>query len=282
MKNKILLFSFILMSFSASAQYFEVGMKWVYGQHTNIPMWPSSIGTVTIVGDTTINNEPVFIIEGDNHFTDDIRYISESGQQIFYYKNGEKRLLLDFALDLGDTLKVNTWWCCQGALGDTLVASVDSISVIDFNGTELKHQHFTGGWEWSVDLVEGVGSLYSFFPNHPLWDNVYSKLRCVIYPNGDILKFTDNEDCFTIVGMNDIQESGLSIYPNPVHDDLMIENKEGKSYELRVFNQQGQLLHFSKKSTIGQKVNTTDWSSGAYLIQLIMDEAIFTEVIVKE
>ena len=291
MKNKILLFSFLLFSFSASAQYFEVGMEWVYGQYTIQPGWPPSIGTVTIIGDTTINNEPAFIIEGDGgnntygsqgHTTYDIRYIGESGQQVFYYLNDEKRLLFDFSLDIGDTLNVITPFCCSGSLDDTLMAWVDSISVINFNGTELKHQHFNGGWEWSNHLVEAVGSLYSFFPNPPLADNAYSKLRCVIYPNGDILKFTDDEDCYTIVGINDIQQSGLAIYPNPVIDELTIENKDEKSYEFRVFNQQGQIMYFSKKAHDGQKINTTTWASGAYLVQLIVGEGTFTQVVVKE
>ncbi|HHB79364.1 MAG TPA: T9SS type A sorting domain-containing protein [Saprospiraceae bacterium] len=283
MKNKILLFSFLLFSLSASAQYFEVGMEWVYGQYTTMPGWPPSIGTITIIGDTTINNEPVFIIEGGGeHETYDIRYISESGQKVYYYKDDEKRLLFDFSLGISDTLNVITPFCCSGNLEDTLVAWVDSISVINFNGAEWKYQHFNGGWEWSNHIVEGVGSLYSFFPNPPLADNAYSKLRCVVYPNGDILKFTDDEDCYTILGVNDLEQSGLAIYPNPVIDELTIENRDEKTYGLRVFNQQGQALYFSEKSHDGQKLNTSSWASGVYLVQVVVREGIFTQVFVKE
>ena len=284
MKNKILLLSFILMSFSASAQYFEVGMEWVY---VNTPFftpgYPPTIETMKIVGDTVIDNEPVFIIEGNStESIFDIHFISESGQQVFYYKDGEKRLLYDFSLENGDSWSVKSPWCCGDVgYGDTLNVIVDSVGSIIFNGTSLKLQYVHNDWSDWWQHVEGIGSLYGFFPVPGLAElNV--QLRCVIYPNGDILKFTDAEDCYTIVGVNDIQQSGLAIYPNPVIDHLSIENKDEKAYELRVFNQQGQLLHFSKKAHTGQQLSTINWPSGSYLVQLAMDEGVFTQVIIKE
>ena len=284
MKNKILLFSFLFFSLSASAQYFEVGMTWVYGQYTTMPGWPPHISTMTITGDTMINGEAAFIIdppEPSYSGNPRIRYIGESGQQVFYYMNDEKRLLYDFSLNVGDTLVVKAQWCCQGDLLDTIVGYVDSVGSITVSGVPLKYQDF-GSADWPREHVEGVGSLYYFFPNPPLFDNAYSKLRCVIYPNGDILKFTDDEDCYTIMGVNDIQQSGLAMYPNPVMDELTIENKEGKAYTLRFFNQQGQLLFHTAKSYTGQKINTTNWPPGAYWVELVVDKETFTQVIVKE
>ncbi len=284
MKNKILLFSFLLLSLTASAQYFEVGMMWVYGQYSTMPGWPPSIGTMTITGDTIINGEAAFIIDPPKPSFNgnlSIRYIGESGQQVFYYMNDEKRLLYDFSLTVGDTLVVKASWCCQGNNLDTIVGVVDSVKSITVSGVPLKYQDF-GTADWPREHVEGVGSLYSFFPYPPLFDNAYSKLRCVIYPNGDILKFTDDEDCYIIMGVNDIQQSGLAMYPNPVMDELTIENKEGKAYELRIFNQQGQLIFTAPSSYENKKIATTAWASGTYLVQVVSNEGVFMDVLVKQ
>ncbi len=286
MKNKILILSFFLLSFSASAQYFQVGMEWVYGEYTLTPGWPPTISTVTIIGDTLINNEPAFVLNqpevalGASASTS-IRYISENGQQVYYYLEGEKRLLYDFSLEVGDTLAVKGQWCCEGDELDSLICSVDSIHTISLNGMELKTQHFCGG-EWMGQHVEGVGSLYSFFPNYPLADNTYSKLRCVIYPNGDILKFTDDEDCYVILGVNDIRSHGLSVYPNPIVDNLFIENQQDKTYELRIFSPQGQLIYAALQQNGSQSIGTSHWAKGIYLMHLVVDDMVFSKLLVKE
>ncbi len=285
MKNKILLLSFLLFSLSASAQYFEVGMKWVYFVDEGENFIPSWLYSVTIIGDTTINGESAFVLE--SKFPVRIKYISESGQQVYYYKEDlKKHLFFDFSLVVGDTLAMEMPWCCEGDLFDSTHAIVDTVEYLNINGKDYKHQILTAknGYHPRWDHLEGVGDMIEFFPHYPLADTwVDVSLRCVIYPNGDTLKFTEDEDCLTLVGIADIQESGLSIYPNPVMDVLTIENEAGKTYELRVYNDLGQLIFAAPNTTTqGQKIMTGDWASGAYTVMLVVGETVYTKWVVKE
>lgn len=66
----------------------------------------------------------------------------------------------------------------------------------------------------------------------------------------------------------------LSVYPNPVEDQLIIENEFAfkDSDQVKVYNILGQNIKFDKQ--IDNQyiyINTTSWSSGMYLIEVLVD-----------
>src|SRR5690606_35820797 len=66
----------------------------------------------------------------------------------------------------------------------------------------------------------------------------------------------------------------LSVYPNPVEDQLIIENEFAfkDSDQVKVYNILGQSIKFDKQ--IDNQyiyINTTSWSSGMYLIEVLVD-----------
>ncbi|MGN0236240.1 MAG: T9SS type A sorting domain-containing protein [Paludibacteraceae bacterium] len=56
--------------------------------------------------------------------------------------------------------------------------------------------------------------------------------------------------------------SGITIYPNPAQDRLVVQGAEGKT--LRVYDLQGRLL----RQTEGTEVQVEDLSDGTYLLQI--------------
>ena len=76
---------------------------------------------------------------------------------------------------------------------------------------------------------------------------------------------------FDAVG-NDMQ---LVAYPNPMNDELnvMVGLSNGESYQLEVTNLQGKLVHQENHTYDNgiHKLNTSEWNSGMYIVEVVSD-----------
>ncbi len=289
MKNLAILFLLMFSSYAVSAQYFEVGMKWTYVHAVGGPpaaYW--EINTIEIVGDTVIDGETRFVLDGRCNCTQNqIKMISQDNQKVYYYSNGEKRLLYDFSLIAGDTLKVKS----PDTVGmpDSLFIYIESVTTENIDGQDFQIQvtdpdYFTNsfGADWGDNFIEGIGSYnWCLFPQEALCEEG-SFLRCVTYADGTTIKFTDEPDCY-VLGTDDIKLSGISIQPNPMEDRFYIKNPDNHSFAIQVFNQQGQLMFAQKEMrSANQEVITKDWATGTYLLRLVNEKGVFTRMLVKE
>jgi len=84
------------------------------------------------------------------------------------------------------------------------------------------------------------------------------------------------------VGINNLAQNGISIYPNPVLNELIIEIKGNKEKtDFKILNSNGQVVF---KGNLSEKtvVQTRSFSPGAYLIKLENEKTYEFKKIIKE
>lgn len=80
-------------------------------------------------------------------------------------------------------------------------------------------------------------------------------------------------------------ESAISVYPNPVIDNLNIKTDENlKNTKLTVFNQLGQIVYQNDYKTFKNKesINLSSLPAGAYILYLKSDEGVISKKIIKK
>ena len=85
-----------------------------------------------------------------------------------------------------------------------------------------------------------------------------------------------------ITGLEDLYEKGISIYPNPFHENIRISNQGGKLDIVQVFDLHGNLLkeiYNIKNKFIDLRLNGS--SNGIYLINIHKDGKILTRKVVN-
>jgi hypothetical protein len=73
----------------------------------------------------------------------------------------------------------------------------------------------------------------------------------------------------TIVSTNNPGITGLQIYPNPVQDDLIIENQSGKSVTIHVITMNGQCITEEKFEPGTQNLKMNSMPAGSYIIEAL-------------
>jgi len=95
---------------------------------------------------------------------------------------------------------------------------------------------------------------------------------------------TDTSECVQIsfVGTPALQTGGITMYPNPVANQLTIENKGNKGNELfEILNAGGQVV-FSGNLIEKTIVQTSDFSPGIYMLKIKTGSTFETKKFVKE
>ena len=275
-------FAFLLFSLTSFAQFWGVGTQWTYTDY------PFTIGditlkTMTLTEDTIIDNRTVYKLDGTCgcHFLPE--YLSEEGEKMYYFYKGAFHLLYDFSLVAGDTLRISTTsvpeWMLVGI--DTLLFAIDSVSSLPFNGEDLivQHTRSVGGIDSIGNYTFGLG--YSDF-NSPWIEHIGAKnclfpmglceevdeLRCFQTPSGETLNFTIAESCL-LNPTNDLENLKLKIYPNPITESFQIENPEGNSYDLRIYDLNGRLIHQQlKERSANQTYDLVNQPPGMYIVEI--------------
>ncbi len=190
-----------------------------------------------------------------------------------------ERLLYDFSLNVGDTLKsyLNTY--CQ----HPTVTEIDSILI---NGDYRKRWTFNdGGCLWNGQIIEGIGSTMGLlipFVNFE-WGGY---LTCFSEENVNIYS-QDNTTCPLplITGINNSkkQYSNLTISPNPAKNSITISQTEPMFNKYEIYSMNGKLVTESKINGILQKVDLTGYTEGMYIVKLIGTQKVeFKKIVVSE
>lgn len=103
------------------------------------------------------------------------------------------------------------------------------------------------------------------------------------------LNVSNNRTCRTFnvqnnsnVGIEDLNANAFTLYPNPVQEELVINLPIG-TYEINVFHMDGR-AHASisgDASTSSIQINTSDWESGVYMIQIKHGDKISNKRVVR-
>ena len=83
------------------------------------------------------------------------------------------------------------------------------------------------------------------------------------------------------VGINDLQTSGISIFPNPVKDAMTIQANVNIS-EIRIYNIAGQLVLSQTVDAKSATVNTSGLTPGVYSLKAVTDNGTVNKKIVIE
>ncbi|MBP1841268.1 carbohydrate-binding protein [Formosa algae] len=127
----------------------------------------------------------------------------------------------------------------------------------------------TGGWQTyetvtaNLTAVSGVQDLYLVFTGE-----------------GSSLFNLDYFQFFTTLGVNDIIESTIKMYPNPIKNELHINKAMGAKVD--VFDSLGKLILSSKLSTNDSSIDTSSLTPGLYFVRLEKNNAIDFKKIIKE
>lgn len=249
-------------------QFFPRGTEWYYEiKHLT--------GEITYqhleyTADTAINSKRVKIITATNTMYDkstwtDVEYIYEDGDRIYWWNRDleDFTLLYDFGAEVGDEWEINGGWF-------TIIVHVDGVDETTIQGktyrvlhvTDPNYQLFTG------DIICGIGHQKSFFPLSPIAKDYYiNGLRC-FWQDGELLLTMGEEDCDTVYyeihGVEEGDDAGFLVYPNPVNDMLFVESASGSAY--RITNLLGQTLKSGHITADLQQIDIHDLTEGVYFI----------------
>ncbi|MDR0829911.1 MAG: leucine-rich repeat protein [Prevotellaceae bacterium] len=87
------------------------------------------------------------------------------------------------------------------------------------------------------------------------------------------------------MGINEITDNSVIIYPNPVNDELKIENSEGNINSVEIFDVSGCAVGAGRALPLhngGQTINVSSLPAGVYLIKIETDRGTKTERFIKK
>lgn len=205
-----------------------------------------------------INGLTYYHIEATHNGCDTFLREDRNEKKIYGIWEGEEYLHYDFSLEVGEYIWV---------FGDMWL--ITDIGFGDFYGMENLRYYVLDGYK---KLIEGIG-----FENYGIADTF---VDCYLY--------TPPYETIHLVNMNQplslevITSDQISIYPNPVHDVLQIEdNNQLEIKNIQVYSTLGKLVlssHFQKES---KQVDLSGLNGGTYFVKIKTDMGCLTKKIIK-
>lgn len=201
---------------------------------------------------------------------------TENGKT-YQYQGGYVNLLMDFTLNVGDTMFSSI---CQDG---KVIKSIDSVLVGD---EYRKRFNFDDEWNYCNWMVEGVGHQRGLFESMDFPFESWSTFIC--YGENGIPIFGDG-NCDITVGYaeNKPSRNGIKIYPNPTYDNITIDISEPdvkiKSY--LITDIYGKTLT-NNKVEMGNndlRINFEGYESGIYILIITLNDnkTLFKKIIKK-
>ncbi len=85
----------------------------------------------------------------------------------------------------------------------------------------------------------------------------------------------------TATSISEIEKNNFAVFPNPANDFLTITSADNKIFSVTIFNSFGEKI-YSAQATTNLNVETVNFSSGLYFVQIIADKKSFTKKIIKK
>lgn len=145
----------------------------------------------------------------------------------------------------------------------------------------LNPQYVTG-YIW--DFGDGSATATGIMVQHRYADNgIYTVTVNLIGECNDSAARSRTVDVFDLNGSTGIDQighaDGISLYPNPARNEVMIHNKTGQhTIRLTAYNTLGQVIYDIETGTApAYRINTTDFASGIYTIRMETGSGYFTK-----
>ncbi len=205
-------------------------------------------------------------------------------RKVYFLETGStvEKLLYDFSLNVGDTVKTYVTTLCMPGV---VVTQIDSVLI---NGNYRK--------QWTVErpgclfsgqgkIIEGIGStmgLLEQMVNFEWWGTLtcFSQDYVNMYSQ-------DNTTCplpiITNVSNSKKHLSNFTISPNPTKNSITISQTEPTFNKYEIYSLNGKLVAENKINGILQKVDLTGYAEGMYIVKLIGTQKVaFKKIVLVE
>jgi hypothetical protein len=274
-----------------SQDFAPLNAKWHYENFCHMPPWYGSCGyfTVEVVRDTVVNGLAATVLENRNMgvlIPETEVIIREDGDRVYFFENGQFKLLYDFNLNAGDTMTFSIphnsmyydFSCGGGA--DTSITSrvlVTSTNLTEVDGQLLKVLNTSPiyqddadylGWELG-SVTQRVGSsngLFGFSATQ-CTGGFFGHLRC--YSDSQISLTTITEACDFVTGQEELKGTGtVAVYPNPASSTVRVESTDGEISAYRISNMSSQIVLDRKVApSVTINIDLSHLPQGLYVLE---------------
>jgi len=304
MKTKILLtvLTFPMFLFGQVTSHFNnLDSKWnVAKTYPNANMQnPSFVATTTTVygfqGDTLINSDLWFKLysTSDSLFQNNLTFRgltrTDNNRVLFLDTLNQLDTLYDFNINLGDSVLFNLY----GQFPEKIpVINIDSIQI---NGQFYRRFHFAeptmiNAFDLLSEIwIEGIGSIHGpTFPNFPIKFSTEIPdsliLTCTFSNSQQFWQHPSYNYCYLniVLGIDNNTKPNLTIYPNPVQDNIKINLTKTDNYEINVFNSAGQKIIEKTITSDFVTLDLTTLNDGIYFITVDSKTERWTSKLLKK
>lgn len=95
---------------------------------------------------------------------------------------------------------------------------------------------------------------------------------------------TEQSSCYTFVGIDELEQFGISVYPNPTRESWIINNSQGLIVHARLLDLNGNWEGRAKISYFNNAFNidASRLPSGVYIVELETSKGIFHQQLIKQ
>ena len=300
MKKLILVISLLISSVLLFSQNFApIGATWHY-QSTE--MGDTSFVKIESVGDTTILGHLCQTINlPETGWLSGTVFVYSTVDSVFLYNHflTSFQLLYAFNAQVSDSWSFTRKSSGQSEI-DTVRITVNSIFSQTINGNTLRSLDVTyesipvinwpsSTWVYNSTIVEHIGDMnYLFHFQHYIGmidGGPYPKgLRCY---SDNTFGFYDtglSDSCeheATYVGIQKIETSSISIWPNPVQKELHVSASLNID-EIQIFDITGKLIfNLNKNQRMEALIDMSEFDNGIYFVQVTTSKGIEMKKILK-
>jgi hypothetical protein len=135
---------------------------------------------------------------------------------------------------------------------------------------QVAYTQGTQSMEWTINTC------YEFYVRNAV--NPFQELNVPNNRTCRIFNVQNNSN----VGIEDLNANTFTLYPNPVHNELSIDLPIG-AYEITAFHLDGRMRASisGESSATPIQINTSDWESGVYMIQIKQGNKISNQRVVR-
>jgi len=285
----LLITSLCFLETLQSQQMITEGNRW----NVAWSQYPNSHGTHFLkLEDTTIVNGVSYMVVQQSYDSLLTWYpngdlLRQDGSKVYVRSSlfiGGEHLLYDFSMQLGDSIYINP--NCSA-----VVTNIDSVTLS--NGEKRKRLRllttFPPGGN-TLNWFEGVGSYEGLIYNPDYvcgWDASWRTL-CFYQMDTIVHLFDPAYGCYvednSSVEQPNIASSVISLFPNPVEDELQLNfEKIDPPLEAVLYSAQGRVLMQKKLTNYENTIQFNHFTSGIYFLMLkTEDDQVFYKKILKE
>lgn len=185
-------------------------------------------------------------------------FMREENKQIYFKEINQlfEQKLYDFNLNIGDSIN-----------GLYPIINVDSVNI----GNIYRKRYLISAYTFdSLYFIEGIGSTSGLFPSFEEFENS-DDLTCFSQNNQLVWHSSTMESrtpCDYVLTNSIIEKQEFKVYPNPVNDELIIENNQQINSIIELTDLLGQIILIQKLNNYTQRINLSTLKKGIYILKI--------------